>query len=58
LQRHRIVFVREMDEDELKKVHQKREPTIDRIDIAEFETLEEQREWLKARAPVFVRKQT
>jgi len=35
---------------------QKGEPTIDRIDIAEFDTVEEQREWLKARAPVFIRK--
>jgi hypothetical protein len=56
LQRHRISYIREMDEDELKKAHQRREPTIDDIDIAEFETVEEQREWLKARAPAFVRK--
>jgi hypothetical protein len=56
LQRHRIVFVREMDEAELRGTREG-EPTIDRIDIAEFETAEEQREWLKARAPVFVRKQ-
>jgi hypothetical protein len=56
LQRHRISYIREMDEDALKKAHQRREPTIDRIDIAEFETVEEQREWLKAQAPAFVRK--
>ncbi len=55
LQRHRIVYIREMDEDELRKAR-RGEPTIDRIDIAEFETVEEQREWLKARAPGFVRK--
>lgn len=54
LQRHRIVSIREMDEDELRKAR-KGEPTIDRIDIAEFETVQEQREWLKARAPAFVR---
>ena len=48
LQRHRIVFVREMDEAELRR-SRGGEPTIDRIDIAEFETAEEQREWLKAR---------
>lgn len=56
LQRHRIVYIREMDEDELKRARN-REPSIDRIDIAEFETVEEQREWLKAVAPVFIRKQ-
>jgi hypothetical protein len=56
LQRHRIVYVREMDEMELRRAREG-EPTIDRIDIAEFETAEEQREWLQARAPVFVRKQ-
>ena len=54
LQRHRIVFVREMDEAELRRAREG-EPTIDGIEIAEFETVEEQREWLKARAPVFVR---
>ena len=46
LQRHRIVFVREMDEVELRRVREGG-PTIDRIDIAEFETVEEQRDWLK-----------
>jgi hypothetical protein len=56
LQRHRIVFIREMDEAELRRAREG-EPSIDGIDIAEFETPEEQREWLKARAPVFIRKQ-
>ena len=55
LQRHRIVYIREMDEDELRRARGG-EPTIDRIDIAEFETVEEQREWLKAHATAFVRK--
>jgi hypothetical protein len=55
LQRHRIACVREMDEEELRRAREG-EPTIDRIDIAEFETVEEQHEWLKARAPAFVRK--
>ena len=57
LQRHRIVCVREMDEAELRRAREG-EPSIDRIDIAEFETVAEQREWLKARAPAFVRKTT
>ena len=54
-QRHRIVWVREMDEQELRQVGE-RGPTIDRIDIAEFEAQEELREWLKKTAPAFVRK--
>ena len=57
LQRHRIACVREMDEEALRRAREG-EPTIDRIDIAEFETVEEQREWLKARAPAFARKTT
>jgi hypothetical protein len=54
-QRHRILYVREMDEDELRKAG-RAEPTIDRIDIAEFESQEELREWLKKNAPAFLRK--
>jgi hypothetical protein len=54
LQRHRITFVREMDEAELKRAgsHQ---PTIDRIEIAEFESHEEAREYLKKTAHAFLR---
>lgn len=55
LQRYRILYIREMDEGELAKA-QKGAPTIDRIDIAEFDTAEEQRQWLEARAPAFIRK--
>ena len=53
-QRHRITYVREMDEDELRKAG-KAEPTIDAIEVAEFQTAEGQQEWLKQRAPAFVR---
>jgi hypothetical protein len=53
-QRHRILWVREMDEQELRQVGE-RGPTIDRIDIAEFESQEEVREWLIQTAPAFVR---
>ncbi len=56
LHRQRIVYIREMDEAELRQARGGG-PSIDRIDIAEFETVEEQREWLKARAPAFLRKQ-
>jgi hypothetical protein len=54
LQRHRVTFVWEMDEEELRKAGEGA-PTIDRIDVAEFETAEEQREWLKKVAPAFLR---
>jgi hypothetical protein len=54
-QRHRIVSVREMDEDELRKAGQG-QPTIDRIAIGEFETAEDQLAWLTKVAPAFVRK--
>jgi hypothetical protein len=54
LQRYRVTFVREMDEDELRRVGNTG-PTIDRIDIAEVETVQEQREWLRRHAPAFLR---
>jgi hypothetical protein len=56
LQRHRIVWVREMDDLELRRAG-KGEPTIDCIVIAEFASQEEQDEWLKKKAPGFERKQ-
>jgi hypothetical protein len=55
LQRHRVLWVREMDEEELRRVGEGG-PTIDRIEVAEFESQEELREWLKKVAPSFVRK--
>jgi hypothetical protein len=54
LQRHRITFVREMDEDELRKAGDK-EPTIDSIEMAEFETQEEVQVWVRKTAPALVR---
>lgn len=54
LQRHRITWIREMDQAELKRVGDSG-PTIDRIEVAEFETVEEQRKWLSQFAPVFAR---
>jgi hypothetical protein len=54
-QRHRVLAVREMDEDALAKAG-KGEPTIDRIDIGEFDSAEEQRVWLQKLAPAFVRR--
>ncbi|HLJ92763.1 MAG TPA: hypothetical protein VKU02_06155 [Gemmataceae bacterium] len=55
LQRHRITWVREMDQDELRKAGQT-EPTIDGIDIGDFESRDEQQEWVKRRAPAFLRR--
>jgi len=55
LQRHRILWIREMEEDELRKVGEGG-PTIDAIEIAEFESQEELRVWLTKAAPAFVRK--
>jgi hypothetical protein len=56
LQRHRIVWVREMEEVELRRP-EKGEPTIDRITITEFESNEKLQEWLKTNAVGFVRGQ-
>ena len=55
LQRHKIIFIREMDEDELRRAG-KATPTIDRIDIVECQTFEEQQEWLAKHAASFVRR--
>ena len=54
LQRHRILWVREMDQDELRQTGEA-EPTVDRIEVAEFQTAEGQQEWLTQRAPAFLR---
>jgi hypothetical protein len=54
LQRHRITWLREMDPADLKAVGE-RGPTVDRIEVAEFESHAELKEWLKAKAPALVR---
>jgi hypothetical protein len=53
LQRHRITFIREMDEEELRQAGN-RQPTIDRIEVAKCKTPEDAEEWLKRHASVFV----
>ena len=55
LQRHRILWVREMDEDELRTAGEGG-PSIDGIEIVDFESHQEAQEWLKKTAPEFVRK--
>jgi hypothetical protein len=52
--RHRISWLKEMDEDALRMVG-KGQPTIDRIEVGEFQSHEEAQEWLKKAASVFVR---
>src|SRR5947207_990053 len=54
LARHWVTYVREMDEHELQEAGEGA-PTIDRIEIAEFETQVALQEWLKKVAPVFFR---
>jgi hypothetical protein len=53
-QRARITYVREMEEEELRLAGEG-EPTIDSIEVAEFESQEGLRDWLKTNAPAFVR---
>ncbi len=54
LQRHRIVWIREMAEADIKQVGDTG-PTIDSIEMAEFESQAALREWLTERAPAFLR---
>jgi hypothetical protein len=54
LLRHRVTYVREMDREEARRVPDG-QPSIDRIAIAEFETPDGQREWLRKVAPAFAR---
>ncbi len=53
LQRHRILWIAEMTEEEIQQVGESG-PTIDSITIAEFETQEELREWLRKKVPAFL----
>lgn len=54
LQRHRLTFIREMSETEMQRAGND-ELTIDRIEMAEFESHEDMQEWLKQHAPAFMR---
>ena len=53
LQRHRVLWIREMQDDEIHRVGEAG-PTIDGIETAEFETQEALKEWLGRVAPRFV----
>jgi hypothetical protein len=54
-QRHRILWVKEMDGVELRHAAQSG-PTIDHIEVGEFESTAEAEEWLQNVAPAFVRR--
>lgn len=51
-QRHRLLWVREMTEEEIRHVGET-EPTIDSIEVAEFESHAALKEWLAKKAPAF-----
>jgi hypothetical protein len=53
LQRHRVVWIREMTEEEIKQVGETG-PTIDSIEVAEFESQAALKEWLTEHAPAFL----
>jgi hypothetical protein len=54
LQRHRVVWIREMTPEEIRQVGDSG-PTIDSIEVAEFASQEAQKEWLSQKAPAFLR---
>lgn len=53
LQRHRVLWVREMTEEEIRKVGETG-PTVDSIQVMEFESNAELKEWLGKTAPSFL----
>ena len=53
LQRHRVLWVREMAEEEITSVGETG-PTIDSIEVADFESHTALKEWLGKAAPAFL----
>lgn len=53
LQRHRVIWLREMSKDEIERIGETG-PTIDSIAVGEFTSYEERREWVKTNAPAFL----
>ncbi len=53
LQRHRVVWIREMSEEDIKSIGETG-PTVDSIEVAEFETHADLKEWLGKNAPSFL----
>jgi hypothetical protein len=54
LQRHRVLWIREMTKEEIDRFGEQG-PTIDSIEIEEFESQAALQEWLKTHAPTFPR---
>lgn len=54
LQRQRITWVREMPEEDIQRAGEKA-PTVDKIEVGEFETHAEIKEWLQKIAPAFAK---
>lgn len=53
LQKHRVLWVREMTEDEIRQIGTSG-PTIDHIEIVEFESHDALKAWLARTAPAFL----
>jgi len=53
LQRHRVLWVAEMTKDEIEHIGDSG-PTIDRIDVGEFENNDELKVWVSERAPALL----
>ncbi len=54
LQRQRVVWIREMPSEDIKSIGNTG-PTIDSIEVAEFESHTDLREWLSTNAPAFLK---
>ena len=54
LQRHRVMWIREMSEVDIKAVGESG-PTIDSIQVAEFDSQAALKEWLGKNAPAFIK---
>ena len=53
LQRHRVLWVREMSKEDIRQVGETG-PTIDSIEISAFETNDALKEWVSQKAPAFM----
>src|SRR5271166_6763935 len=53
LQRHKVLWVREMNEEEIRQIGESG-PTIDRIEVVEFESHDALKQWLGKTAPAFL----
>jgi hypothetical protein len=54
LQRHRVLWLREMTPEEIRQIGDVG-PTIDSIEVAEFSSQDAMKDWLRAKAPGFLR---